>query len=213
VSGGKWSEENHTDIFGHQSSIFPHSFQNCSGNYRNIRWDFPSPGGRRRRSAPEAISGPHPTHRTAPTRPPWTFTCLANWKNMPEAGDFHLTTPSKPSSRNGQRPTQYWHNDLTTAAGLQRFRCKLGCQWGLHAHDRNYTTRTSQLSVHSAVPLAFSSSRKCHWATGRRACLFFHAVCTSVLVSLLQRLACNITVSSTHGPSARINTVHWCGRK
>jgi hypothetical protein len=40
-------------------------------------------------------------HRTSPTWPPRTFTCVANWENISEAGDFHLTTPSRSRSRNG----------------------------------------------------------------------------------------------------------------
>jgi hypothetical protein len=39
-------------------------------------------------------------HRSAPTRPPRTFTCLANCKNIPEVGDFYRTTPSKPRAIN-----------------------------------------------------------------------------------------------------------------
>jgi hypothetical protein len=31
-----------------------------------MRWDFPSPGSERGRPATEAVSGPDPTHRTAP---------------------------------------------------------------------------------------------------------------------------------------------------
>jgi hypothetical protein len=99
VNGGKQRQKKHTDIFGYQSSVFLHRFQTCSGTYHYLRRYFPSPGGIRSRPAPEAISGPHPTHRTAPTPPPpWTSTCLENWKNISEASDFHLTTPSKPKS-------------------------------------------------------------------------------------------------------------------
>jgi hypothetical protein len=44
VNGGKWWQGKHTDIFGHQYSVFPHSFQTCLCTYRNIRWNSPSPG-------------------------------------------------------------------------------------------------------------------------------------------------------------------------
>jgi hypothetical protein len=67
------------DIFGHYSSNFPHSFQNCSSTCHSIQWYFPCLGTRMRR-APEVISRPHPTHCTALTRTPWTFTCFTNWK-------------------------------------------------------------------------------------------------------------------------------------
>jgi hypothetical protein len=79
VNGSKWGQEKHTDIFGHHSSIFPLSPQTSSGTCHNKRY-FPSPGDKRRRSATEAISGPRPTHRTAPNRPAWTSTCLADLK-------------------------------------------------------------------------------------------------------------------------------------
>jgi hypothetical protein len=49
---------------------------------------------------PKPILGPHPTHSTAPTQPPWTFTCLANWKSFSRVGDFHLMTQLKPKSGN-----------------------------------------------------------------------------------------------------------------
>lgn len=32
---GKWRQEKHTDLFGHESSIFPHNFQTCSGTCHN----------------------------------------------------------------------------------------------------------------------------------------------------------------------------------
>jgi hypothetical protein len=100
LNGGKWRQEKHTDTFGHQSSTFQHSFQIFSGACHNIRWYCPRPGCRRRSLAPEAISGPHSAHRTAPTRAPLGFHVFGKLKNLSETGDFHLTSPSKPRSRN-----------------------------------------------------------------------------------------------------------------
>jgi hypothetical protein len=61
---------------------------------------------------------PHPSHHTALTRPPWTFTCLASSKNISEASSFHLTVLSKPRSRNGFW-RQKWHLDLSFDAVIR----------------------------------------------------------------------------------------------
>jgi hypothetical protein len=72
VNGGKWRQK-HRGVFGHQSSIFAHSFQTCSGACHNVRWDFPSPGGTRWRPVPEAISGPRPHPPYSPDSAPLDF--------------------------------------------------------------------------------------------------------------------------------------------
>jgi hypothetical protein len=58
----------------------------------------------------------NPSHRAATTRPLWTLTCLADWKNISQAGDFHLTTPSKPMSRN-----RFWNGFWTSVLTVEKY--------------------------------------------------------------------------------------------
>jgi hypothetical protein len=78
------------------SEIFPALAVERKVLFQSYFWTLPQPA--------------HLTHCTAPTLLPWVSTCLANWKNISKAGDFHLTTPSKPRSRNG-----FWSRMSPTA--------------------------------------------------------------------------------------------------
>jgi hypothetical protein len=102
------ADKKSTHIFGHQSSIFPHSFETCSDTCHNIQWDFPNLGSRRRCPAPRVISGHYPIHHMVPTRPPWTFTCLTNWKTIPESGNFYLPGHGKSRCMLWEVPEQVW---------------------------------------------------------------------------------------------------------
>jgi hypothetical protein len=76
--------------------------QNFLGIFHNVRWDFPDPDGRSRRSASEAVGTCSPPTIQPPTWSPDFHVC-GKLKRYSEAGDFHLTTLSNPRSRNSLR--------------------------------------------------------------------------------------------------------------